>query len=637
MDRREKILLFLQSHDRWFHGRELAGLFEVSTRTIRSDVAAINRINEQLVIFTDKQNGYRCGFQFTVEKKEYTLPGSFQERLLYEVKSLLVNESFDFFEMAETLGVSEATIDIDMSRFRKFLVEYSFGGVILSKHRDLYLLQGVHKYKNNILYELGKYLFHNWSVEVFSPLFSDFKGICSLVQQNAIHYQYSENRYLKMGELCLDFALLFESCKTECASAEQPVNNIWEPFLAATVIGIQKRYGVGLITDGVARLEGKIEAAQQMAQFEKQVQNNFNNNKDIQKLYSCLAIELKEIYCIDVSVCEELYKNMIMHIHLSIQRMRMGYKYYNPLKEQILERYPVVIDIVLYLVRRVEELYDIKLDSSDLSFLVAYMGGIFSHVYQNHLRDIDLSILLISFESRSNLFHISRYIRDCLGTQKHFVVEINSCLEYSVIAELPRTYDIVVYASEDNASIPVQADIYLSSSFSAMDKVLFADCLKKRVNEVREEKFNAIFQRYFDDDLFVKKKNTDDSEKIIFELAEKMKKRKIVDSDFFPSVISREAVIPTSLDIQVALPHALIYDARATKIATAILDQPVQWGSYKVRVVFLLASAKKDEESLHLFVEFISEALSKEGSREKMRQVETFKDIRDFFLDFFMN
>lgn len=633
IDRQLKILDFLHGQNRWIYGRELAGIFGVSSRTIRSDVASINYGHEPPRILTDQKKGYRYNLS---KAWETALPASFSfhERLMYEAKHLLVDGWFDYFDMAETLSVSETTIDTDMAKFREFLVEYAFEQIQLSKRKTHYVLTGTEHYKNNILYELGRYLYKDFSMDIFARLFPEFEAVRRIVEDSTAA-AFQETRYLKTAELCVDFALLIEKARLNSdfgpQAEELPAAGELVHHIARD---IEARFGWALPPAALAQVQQKIQITQELAAFENRVHHEFASYQNLQKLYASIAEDLKEIYHIDVQTCEDLYRDMIMHIRMNIQRIRAGYKYYNPLKDQLLERYPFVIDIVLYLARKVQSIFDVQLDSNDLSFLVAYMGGILHHIYQHNLRDIDFGILLISFESRSHLIHVSQYIRESLAQQKHFIVTVNSYLEYSMLSELPHTYDFTVYMGEPSAAIA--ADLYLSGTFSARDKHLLSDHLRQRIAHARHEKFEGIFQQYFDPALFLHKKNAESKEQLIADLAKLLARKGLVGNGFVDSVLARENIIPTSLDIQVALPHALSYDARETKMAIAVLDEPMRWDPYRVRVVLLLASALKDEDQLHLFVDFLSDSLSLEDSREKIRQVESFEDIHRFFRDRFM-
>jgi lichenan operon transcriptional antiterminator len=69
----------------------------------------------------------------------------------------------------------------------------------------------------------------------------------------------------------------------------------------------------------------------------------------------------------------------------------------------------------------------------------------------------------------------------------------------------------------------------------------------------------------------------------------------IVDDDFTPSVLDRESLSPTSLGNLVAIPHAFLQQTDRPCIAVAILKNPIQWGSEKAQLVFLLNISTSQE------------------------------------------
>ena len=56
--RQEKIVLLLNDTKAWMTGKEISKLMQVSDRTIRSDIDAINRYYEQPIIESNLRSGY---------------------------------------------------------------------------------------------------------------------------------------------------------------------------------------------------------------------------------------------------------------------------------------------------------------------------------------------------------------------------------------------------------------------------------------------------------------------------------------------------------------------------------------------------------------------------------------------------
>lgn len=633
-ERQKKLLDFLSRHDQWFHGGDLAGLFHVSSRTIRGDIACINA-SAGSCILAHRQLGYRYDPTHTPADGTLQIYPSSSDRLLFEMKALLVEGRFDLFDMAERLYVSEAAVEADLSHIRKFLMQLDYRLIKLSKHKDDYVITGMEAYRNNLLYELGRFLYKDCTTQVFQPVFPAL-SLTELraLAEDCIRASGFSSRYLQPLEVTLDLAALLELAQR--FPGEAPCRN-GDPqdFAALAVRRLQERYQILLGERPVAAWNRKVQTALELDAYEHRIRDHRVINENLFLFYEDIARELREIFHIDLMDCRDIYLEMILHTRIAVQRIRSGYKYYNPLREQILARFPYTIDIVLYLVRRLEAIFEVQFDSNELSFLVAYMGAILGNLYCQDIRDLEFCILLIHFESRSSLMHISKFIKERLGHQKHFIVEIGSHLEYEALAEFPYTYDYVVYAGE-HLEDGQQVDLTISNSFSPMDQRLLQDGLQTRLQSLKEEKFHEMFWHYFDRDLFLQGEALDSQEQVISALAHRLEEKGVVGNGFLQSVFNREGLLSTSLSQGVALPHALGYDARETKIAIAILPRPVRWGRHRVRLVFLLASSLREEDRLHLFINFLTEVLSQPDLHGRIRRIDSFDEIRELFRQEFM-
>lgn len=86
-----------------------------------------------------------------------------------------------------------------------------------------------------------------------------------------------------------------------------------------------------------------------------------------------------------------------------------------------------------------------------------------------------------------------------------------------------------------------------------------------------------------------------------------MEEQNIVDNDYFDYVMERENLAKTNMNEIFALPHPMRLCAKDTKVAVAIIDEPLTW--YKqdtVQIIFLLAIKQGDQQDIeHLYDIFI--------------------------------
>lgn len=123
---------------------------------------------------------------------------------------------------------------------------------------------------------------------------------------------------------------------------------------------------------------------------------------------------------------------------------------------------------------------------------------------------------------------------------------------------------------------------------------------------IETDKTNKL-KKFFSPALFFRKEKADSKETLLKEMTKQMEKENIIADDFLDSVLERESIANTNMNDIFALPHPMNASAKQTKVAVAILEEPVAWSKQAhVRIVFLLAIAKQDQTNIeHLYDIFI--------------------------------
>ena len=94
-NRKEQLLSLLKKQGGWITARELSQILNVSDRTIRSDINAINSANPSHLIESNIRQGYRLAPEIlslphTKKRDTDTVPQTPTERKNYIIKQLLV-------------------------------------------------------------------------------------------------------------------------------------------------------------------------------------------------------------------------------------------------------------------------------------------------------------------------------------------------------------------------------------------------------------------------------------------------------------------------------------------------------------------------------------------------------------------
>ena len=89
-------------------------------------------------------------------------------------------------------------------------------------------------------------------------------------------------------------------------------------------------------------------------------------------------------------------------------------------------------------------------------------------------------------------------------------------------------------------------------------------------------------------------------------MSNELQQASIVTDAFYPSVMRREALSPTSFNFNFAIPHPIDSCCLKSVISIMLLDKPVQWGKYEVQLIFLLAIDKLDTTTLKPFFDWVA-------------------------------
>ena len=130
--RQEQLLAILTARQDFMTSRQLAGLLQVSDRTIRSDVDAINKKMTPPPIESNVRQGYRINPEARIQPEEKEaggendIPQTPGGRCIYIIQKLLFEvKELNLTMLQSQIYVSGYSIDNDLKRIRKMLEPYS--------------------------------------------------------------------------------------------------------------------------------------------------------------------------------------------------------------------------------------------------------------------------------------------------------------------------------------------------------------------------------------------------------------------------------------------------------------------------------------------------------------------------------
>ncbi len=119
-NRQMNIINILSDSNNWMTGKEIAKIMNVTDRTIRSDIEAINKYYECQLIESNRRLGYHIDEVLLIKKDielKEIIPQTSHERCIWVIQELLFrNKEINLIQLQERVFVSGYSIDNDIKK-----------------------------------------------------------------------------------------------------------------------------------------------------------------------------------------------------------------------------------------------------------------------------------------------------------------------------------------------------------------------------------------------------------------------------------------------------------------------------------------------------------------------------------------
>ena len=117
------------------------------------------------------------------------------------------------------------------------------------------------------------------------------------------------------------------------------------------------------------------------------------------------------------------------------------------------------------------------------------------------------------------------------------------------------------------------------------------------------------------------------SKKIIDFLCDELISKGLASLEYKNDVFKRETVSATSFVNGFAVPHSIEISSKESCISIMILDKPVKWGNFEVKLVLLLAIRETDNHLLKIFFDWLSSIVSDANKFSQLLEVKNYQDF----------
>lgn len=622
--RQNMIISIMNRQKDWIIGKDLARLLNVSDRTIRKDIAAINDFYKDTMIEANIKKGYRIQEEKVrnlIIATDKQMPETVEERRLFILEKLLKVGQIHLYELSKEMCVSEFSLENDINKTRKLLGNYP--GLKIDRNSNMLRLSGEECEKRRLYEEL---------------ILSDMSG--NLLNINKIAEKFSRFNLLKIKETLRNIFL----------ESQYEINEIQIP---TTVIHI----GVILERNLSYHFLKNIECREKILEmreyeisklfFEKISQmlllkvpeeeivdfavylnrgkkKGYKENEQLEEIASEMVQhiidEIKEYFDIDFSEDREFRLGLELHINSLLKRHYEKREIDNTCLEEVKRKYPLIFEMGVWVCKIIEERLKIIISENEISFIALHIGSAYERAnlrkkykcilicpHNKMITDLCVQKIVNRFSERMEIIKCMSYFEeaDILKNKPDFILTTQ-----------PLTHTLEIMTAEVSMFFDYKDEAVVFQILNRLDQIRYKNNFQFFIlNLIREEFFTVNMVE-------------EQPEKIISAMCDNLYSRGYVTEGFKESVLKRETLSSTSFFHGFAIPHNMSNQYTIhSAISAAILKRPVKWGQYDVRLVLLLAITEENRNLLKIFFDWLNGVVSDSEKFTKLLEVQDYKDF----------
>lgn len=609
--RQEKIILLLDDSKKWITGKEISRLMNVSDRTIRSDIDAINRFYEQPLIESNLRSGYRINQEILVNlpiELNYVIPQTPKERCVFIIQELLFEKhEINLLDLQDQVFISGYSIDNDIKRIKKMLEPYEDLKLVRSKNHIR--MEGSEKSKRLLYKELlteetqGNFL----NLNKLSSMFQDFDLILVQKELEFVLNKYNYHvREMSMPMLMIHIGISLERMirhnYIEISRMPKGLRECKEYLIIKEFFKRMSRIiRIEVVDDEVILL-----ALQLMGKRAVTIQQDLVIKENItircEDLVDKIIFTIHKDFDINFSKDSDLRNGLALHLQGLVERRNNNINVTNIYLQELKRKYPLVFELAIHVGKLLEYYLNMHISENELGFLALHLGAAYerSCIYSKYravmIYPVGQALSNQCVKKIENLF-----------SERMDIVECVNFFEESSIQDLKIDLILTTLQLKHNLDIPtIQISLFLNTEDES--KIFQALNLldKKRFRKDFEDSLIGLIEK----DTFHYGLDLQTPEEVIGYMCDHLKKLGYCNDAFKESVLQREKIAATSFVYSFAIPHSLSIPSYRSCISVAFLKKPIQWGDFEVKMVMLLAIDEGQSDILKMFFSWLSNMIN---------------------------
>ncbi|AEB07789.1 transcriptional antiterminator, BglG [Coriobacterium glomerans PW2] len=320
---------------------------------------------------------------------------------------------------------------------------------------------------------------------------------------------------------------------------------------------------------------------------------------------------IRENYSFDLSRDQQMVESLVAHFKSVIGISELSSTRKNPLLDVIISTFPLAYEMTATSADVVESWLHLKLTPDEASFVTLHIGASMERLYAAR-----------SEKRRAALVCGS-------GTATAVLLKAKIESRFSSYLDIVGTYPYADYREGriGDADFIISTIPLIDSPIPVIqiDLTNFLDDSRQlheflTSNNSESEVLASLFDREL---TFVRSSFAAKNEALDF-LCSELRKRDVVDEHFKGRLLAREELYSTAIGGSIAIPHPLRFSSKVSRVAFMSLERPLVWDDRgnEISYIFMLAISKADYVKIQPLFGFLVELQNDSKFDAKMRRCE---------------
>lgn len=595
-----------------------------SLRTLRNEIQAINRAAKGNLVRSSNK-GYFLD-RSLLETQPITADAAVQNDVYQILNSLIEKEELDFYELADSLHLSESALQRRLKTVAGLLSEHQLS---LSVKNNRVQISGKEydkcKFIRFLIMEESSPAFLN--LESCSAYFPNMDvAFAKRIIMDAIsEYQYYiEGCYAENLNLNVIIVLsrIRKGYHMEPLDPDLLTDDAVEIVIASRICTL---YAVHYPEFSFSAEDVRYIAMLLSGQAKPQIgssagPSSFNN--EFKNTISDILLQTFNYYMLNIDY-ESFLSSFLLHMCALFRRSATGQYLQDITVENLKSNCPFIYDVAVYLCRQLEQTFSVHIPDAEIGYIAIHIGFAIENVTKE---DTKVKILLIC----SDYHDSGRKIMEKLRAYHENEAEIVCVLNQFNQKKLQENADMII------TTFPVEAIVKqvvtISPFYTSMDEMQVSQAIKQCQAEKEKKRNRNLLLNCFHDKLFFIDDTIRTKEEAIRFLGNKIEAFGLAPEGFTDSVMQRERISSTCFFNAFAIPHALEMNAKRTMFSVLISRNGILWeNNIKIPIVLMITANQNDrKEFMKIYSSIIRYLWDKENAFS-VAKVNSFTEFLDFF------